>query len=671
LGPHPPNIPHPKKIMKSYLKSSVLPAIFCLLGAYTYAAESPLKYPIKWDEKPALHPLSDSLKKEAAVYILEQRQIEFVENKDSYDMYRTVHHLIHLNDEKGVEAFNTFSIPSGSDRKLVEVKARTILPGGRIIEVPSDKVKEVKNEDNEPEYKIAMEGVEQGAEVELIYTEELSLQTSGWEVFFFGVPALTGTFRMIVPEHLKFDSKGFNGFSGFTDSVANKFHFYSSAGYNIPKLEDETYSRFRPNLERIDYKLSYTAADGTVRHYTWADLAKKLYERYYGFTDKEMRIVQNTLDNIGIRLEDKEEKKIIAIEDYLKTNILMSDKLTDDNVEAFKEIESKKLTTEKGFVRFFVACLSAAGVQHELGLVSGRYSYQMDESIEMWDHLSLFAIYFPKLQSYISPSAVNFRYPFFPYMMGGATGIFCKTTSFGTVTSALPDIRTIPHLPMNRNQNSITSEVKFSSPDMVPDIKVTLAFKGYNSSGIRELFLYGNKDKEREEIMALTGITDKITDIVSSSVEDADLKNFTVEKPLKINVEVQPPQLMEKAGPKYLFKVGQIIGKQVEMYQDEHRALPIEIEYMHSLPRVIKIIIPDGYKISNPEVVRMKVMFHQGDKDLCGFTSDYTLDGRVMTINVNEFYDAISYPISSYEPFRKVINASADFSKATLILQKI
>ncbi len=35
-----------------------------------------------------------------------------------------------------------------------------------------------------------------------------------------------------------------------------------------------------------------------------------------------------------------------------------------------------------------------------------------------------------------------------------------------------------------------------------------------------------------------------------------------------------------------------------------------------------------------------------------------------------EEYRRVSYPLSQYEDFKKVINASADFNKVVLVLQK-
>ena len=53
-----------------------------------------------------------------------------------------------------------------------------------------------------------------------------------------------------------------------------------------------------------------------------------------------------------------------------------------------------------------------------------------------------------------------------------------------------------------------------------------------------------------------------------------------------------------------------------------------------------------------------------------GFNSSYTIQGNILKIHVMEEYRRTSYPLSQYEDFKKIINASADFNKVVLVLQK-
>lgn len=128
---------------------------------------------------------------------------------------------------------------------------------------------------------------------------------------------------------------------------------------------------------------------------------------------------------------------------------------------------------------------------------------------------------------------------------------------------------------------------------------------------------------------------------------------------------------MEKAGPKYIFRLGDLIGRQSELYQKSERKLPVDMPYSHSLNRTLTVSIPDGYTVVNPEVIKMKTEIKEESGTVTtGFASDYKLEGNQLIVNITEFYSQLHFPVSDYEPFRKVINASADFNKVSIILTK-
>lgn len=634
------------------------------------------RYTIQWAPSPAVHSIPDSLKTQSAVFVLEEKVIELVEEQrgreKAYKCYRSVHHIIHLNDNRGVDAFNTFSLSVGRNRAADEVRARTILPSGKIVEVGKEQIKEVKNEDGEQELKLALEHVELGCEVELIFTQEVEPSSDGTEVFQFDVPVQTAIFRLIVPEGLRYDLKGYNGFPNPTDSLADGRHYYTANAANIRDLQAEPYSRYRPLQMRVDYKLSYVDGDdANVRRLTWSDYAKQLHKIYRSFSESEQREATKMLAAIGIKESEDDLAKALAIEDYFKTNISISNDLIDDDAGDFRNIARRKQATERNYVRFFAACVAAAGIPFEIGVVNNRYTYGVDEDLEIWDRLDGYVLYFPKLKAYMAPSAVTLRYPYLPYQLCGTKGLFTKTTSLGSMVSALPDMRDVPHTSLSQNVSRVTASVHFDASTMTPRVKLTHSFLGYAGSGLHEVFLFAPADKQKEVVKEICNIAAKTEDIDSFKVENAAFSSYSAGKPLEITAVISTPALLERAGSKYLFKVGDIIGRQNELYQENKRSLPIDIEFPHDLPRSIRIRIPEGYKVMNPEAVRMNVLYDPAHKDQCGFISDYSMEGDELVVDIHEYYRDVSYPVSGYEAYRKVINAAADFNKVVLILQKI
>lgn len=630
-------------------------------------------HPLSWKDYPVLHTIPDSLKSAPAVYILEERAWEMKEARKTFEMYRSRHFIIHLNDEKGVESFNTFQIPTGGDRRMISLKARSILKDGRTVYVGMDKVKLVKDEDGIPQYLLAMEGLEPGAEVELLSVEQRSPSMSGSEVFQMGVPCMEARLRLTVPDKMVYDSKGYNGFPGFTDSISAGKHFYTAKMRNLGALESESYSRYLASLERIDYKLSYAGKSSGERTLTWDDLAAKLRENYKEFTGKELKVAAKVMQQAGVRSGFTDLEKVHAIEDHLKRTITLSPGLDDERARDFSRILDKGAASENGLLKLFTACLSAAEIPFEVGVVANRYRFPMDEQLEIWDHLDDYVLYLPTEKSYLVPTYATYRHPVLPHTIAGSKGIFTRTVRVGSLSKVEPDIRTIPQSGMEDNRNSVTASVSFNGSGLEPEVEIRHAYYGSSAAGLRPGFVYLEKDKEKQLVQDVIGLSDKPEDMSGYAIRNAAFSNYSANKPLELSCNyARAPRLMEKAGPKYLFRIGALIGRQAELYQDEKRMLPVEIEFPHVMPRTLTVRIPDGYRVSNPESLRMKVL--SGDppgQERFGFVSDYRQNGQELIVDIREFYKEQSYPLSEYGQFRKVINAAADFSKVVLVFEKI
>ena len=98
------------------------------------------------------------------------------------------------------------------------------------------------------------------------------------------------------------------------------------------------------------------------------------------------------------------------------------------------------------------------------------------------------------------------------------------------------------------------------------------------------------------------------------------------------------------------------------------RKLPIEIEFAHSFYRKIEFKIPKGYKISNLDEINMKSEMVENGKVSACFTAWHEQIGNTIYIYSREVYPELEYPVSSFNEFREVINASADFNKKKLII---
>ncbi|WP_276134295.1 DUF3857 domain-containing protein [Polluticoccus soli] len=639
----------------------------CLISA---SASAQYNLPVTWEARPKLHRIPNELMNESGVFILDSRHIEYRQENNNTFVYRTMHRIIKVLDDKGIENFNKIEIPIGHN-EIERIQARTILADGTVKEVQQDKIKRSKNEQGQDSYIFAMEGVEKNAEVELMYREKKDFAVFGGEQLQFGIPTVKAEFMLVVPEGVRFETKGYNGFPSTKDSIIGGKHFYYATTSNIPALDEEQYSNREAFLMNIAYRMSYMDKENPdVKLFTWNDLAKRLYNNYYQITDKDKKVIGKYLTSIGVSDQDDDEQKIRKIEDAMKSNINMSDDINDESYLKFDKIVDKKLTTESGFTAFFLACLQVANIAHEYGLTSNRFLNPLDDKFENWNPLDISIVYFPKLKKYLSVNGIFYRMPFIPTAAAGNKGVFLKTTTLGGMTSAIASVRKIPFMPIEASNHNIEADIKFGV-EMTPQVDIKMVYEGYSANGIREGFIYVPKDKEKELVQSLVSVASKPEYIKSYKVENAAFNNYYDNKPLNVIATAEAPQLMEKAGPKYLFKLGDVIGRQVEMYQEKERKLPIDMAFPHTLYRTITLNIPDGYKVSNPETIKMMVEHKaiSGEQTMA-FISDYKMDGKKMRITVKEFYSQVNYPVSDIEIFKKVINAAADFNKVVLVLEK-
>src|SRR5579863_1007514 len=177
-----------------------------LFSAQFLFAQAPHIETEKWADKPAIAGLDSKYNKESAVVLYDKRKIEFVdESKQEQSEYYTLHKIVYINDDRGIEYYNKIYLGITENADIVEIKGRTILPSGKIIELDKNNIKDIKEEDGNV-YKIfAMEGLEKGCEIEYYYTYKRPVSFFGREVVQSTVPELETTFQVIAPERLKFD----------------------------------------------------------------------------------------------------------------------------------------------------------------------------------------------------------------------------------------------------------------------------------------------------------------------------------------------------------------------------------------------------------------------------------------------------------------------------------
>lgn len=626
-----------------------------------------------WTDKPVIHTIDPKHLNESAVIIKDLRRMEYVDEADGLASYKTLHKIIRVNDDKGIESFNRVYLGVSDNNDIIDIKARTILPNGKIINLDRSSIKDLKDEDGSM-YKIfALEGLEKGCEVEYYYTYKRPSSFFMREVIQTSVPVLEATVEIISPKRLIFETKPFNapGIESKLDTSSSSKRVLTHFQKNIASADEEKYSHYTANLQRIEYKLSYnTSRSSTERVFTWNELAKRMYEIYGSTTDKEQKKVDNLVaDNKWEKLASEKEK-IVAVEHYIKKNIASREDVDVEDADNIEKILKNKITSYRGIVRLYGAIYKKLGVNYQHVLVGDRQNFIVDRNFENWNNTENHLIYFPNLKKYLAPTRIEFRFPWIAPSWAATNGLFCKTTTIGNFTTAIGEVRQIPMEDYLQTANNIEADLKLNSSLDTLRVDIKQIYTGYASAIFRASFTFSSEEEQRNFLKQLVKFGTNSENIVSSKIENQDFESYTENKPFILNAEVKASELVEKAGNKILIKIGDIIGPQVEMYQEKPRQFPMELDYPHILDRKIKFTIPEGYSIKNPDDLKIDHTHKENGTPTMGFTSTYTLEGNTLTVHVHEQYRLTMYPISLYEEYKTIINAAADFNKIVLVLEK-
>lgn len=621
----------------------------------------------RWEDAPVLHTIDKEYANEAAVYVIDERINEYCIEKSGFFMYRTMHKIVHINNDKGIESFNRIYLPFDEGVEMMDVKARTILPGGKIIEMDKNNIKDWKEDNNV--YKIfALEGLTKGCEVEYYFTLKKNPSFFGREILSSRIPAMRTHFNLISPEHLIFETKSFNDLPNSKEVVKNEKRYLVIEDNKLNGAEEEKYSMYQAGLKRVEYKLSYNKGRNPQdRLYTWNECAKKVYDIYTSIDDKEYKKVNALLETI--KPNGSEIEKIIAIENYLKKNFICRENIPDDDMGDLGKVIKNKIASQKAMIKIYAGLFTSAGIPFQIVLTGDREDYSIDKNFENWNNTKHFLLYFPSIKKFIAPTEVEYRYPWIPPTWTATNGLFCVGTTIGNFTTAIGEIRPIPMEDVERSFVNMDVDLKLDQDEsMILNVKHT--YGGYAAVNYRLPFVFLPAEDQNKVLKDMIKFGTNSENILSHSFENKELEQADPYKPFVINASVKSTNLTENAGEKIIVKIGEVIGEQVEMYQTKPRAFDIDINYPHALIRNIRFTVPDGYTVKNLSDLNINEVYKENDKELMGFVSSYTLSGNSLIIIIKENYNRVTYAKSLYEAYKKVINAAADFNKVVLVLEK-
>ncbi len=627
--------------------------------------------------KPGLHSVPPEYANESAYIIQNDVQLDYKEEGRDLNAYHVIHTIWKVLDERGIENNKSISIRVDGKTRFQYIRARTISPDGRVQEVPQSMIK-VTADGGGRKIAIAPEGLVKNSEVELLLKEIVPGWTFGWRYFQYGVPVQSARWDVSYPREYAFEAKGYNGLPDMKEELmGNRRHMRVEVN-NIPALKSEPYSFWDLHRMRAEYKLHhYDLVNYNDRSEvnTWDKLGRVLFNEYYKISQKERAAVNRYLTELGVKAGGREEDNIRKIENGIKNNIVLYAFVQGDSTESLDSIIAKKQATHDGYIKLFAACFTQALVSHELGKSCDKSERQVRNDVENWYSLDYTLFYFPKQQKFLYPLGESYRYPVVPDEIAGGKGVFCLIPPKGIVTGMLAEVRKITPLSASETQSNIAAGVSFND-DMEATVDVAYSFTGYAAADIRNSLLEETKENEKDVVKEVVQFAETREDIQKYYISNEQPESYNENKPLVITASVNAAMLTGKAGQKYVFSIGELTGSRPSLYDKAERKLPVDMAYPEAFNRTITLNIPKGYKVVNPEVLKKNAEFVNRDlKTLCSFSSDYVLttdkkNGDKLVVTIKESYPVTHFSVVDFERFREVINASYDFSKTSILLEK-
>ncbi len=624
-----------------------------------------------WENSPEFEQLSLESEQQNAIVLKDFKAIEyyFDETIDELLQLYTVHSKIQVNTHEAVEMYNKHYMPMRRVLAIVDLRVRVITKD-RVLEIEDIDLKDYEGEDDYSSYKyFAIDGVEVGSQIEYIYTFKMQPQLEGGREFFQSDELKLNTeFHLFCDDKMFFNTKSYNGFKTLEldTAIDGKNHYFANLDM-IEPLKPELYAPYNNSLMRVEFKLDHIDPAGEVKLYTYDQISNQLnnYLRS-GVTKKDIKALKKLSKKLNLD-EAEEIEKVRIIEDYIKRNITISQ---TDNHEEIEMILESLVANQRGLMKLYVSFFDLNSITYKFGLTSDRTSVLMDPDFESYSFLENYFFYFQEYDKFMAPTEIFYRVGYIPFSWSNNHGLFINSVSQGESISSVGEVEFIEPLAYNKNEDILDVKIDFEGEFEALNIDIKRTLSGYNATYIQPIF----------ELVPESDVKLVISDLLNLAGRDFELKEYRLKNSSVDSIYLKPfiiegkasttSSFFDKAGNRYLLKIGEVIGEQVEMYQEEERKLPVENEFNRNYERKIQFEIPEGFKVRNLDDLNMDISHGENGEKSMGFSSEYEIVDDKVNVYIKEYYKQLDYPLEDFDKFREIINAAADFNKKVLIFEK-
>ncbi len=449
--------------------------------------------------------------------------------------------------------------------------------------------------------------------------------------------------------------------------TSDTFNQYQVVLEDIPAFVSESFSGFDANKKRIDFRLSYNSVNGKKKINTYADAGKRIYDNAHEITKDELKVIEDFIKDNDLS-SDKSVQRLKHLEHELKKDLYMEENAPDDVVFLFEN----GFAGREAFLKVFTYIVELLQMDYEIVVTSNRFETKFDTEIRSWNYLDDYLFYFPEYKKFLPIHNYTDRYGDVPAENSATKGLFIHPEMITDFIYPISRIDYIPEASYDENMNNLDITVSFDQDITKAIVEAKRTYIGNEANYYKTTDFWMDQEQSQDMLKELAEYLATDGEVLNVEVFETNNEIDTWDKPYIVQCNFENKNFIEYAGNSILFKAGQLIGLQSELYkEEEERKYEVENFNNRGYIRNITIEIPKGYKIQNPDDIILDEKVYNGDSPVYVFESSYELSGSKLDIKIVEFYNEIFFPKERFEEFRTVINAAADWNKVTLILKEI
>lgn len=602
---------------------------------------------------------------------LERRIFEVYINPEKYfEEIFVYHRKLKIGSHDALSGSNKIYVSLENVIDIVNIQARFIAANGKVTILPKESIKEISNMDNDGDYKtFAIEGAEVGGQIEYFYVLRRKFNAQSGYYLQDQISRNNVEIVFSYPSKLSYQIKTYNNLPAFKLDTKNPDKTFQKLTVPyIPAVEEEKYANYKASLMRFEYSLTHNHYSSLLKKFSWATAAQNTYSNLYNLSKNDKSAVAELYKQI-VPKKGSTEQKVRTIENWIKANITVKREIPDQ--KDLGDVIKLRQANNASVVKLFIAIFDMGQIDFELIVTGSNTLRPFDPEFNCINFLNHYLIYLPEINQYLSPDDIEYRLNLISPEYQGQYGLFMYPVAYNEDIKTLGyKIGQIPVQHHKFNADSMIINLSLKSNGIDIEAHVNRSVTGALGRIFQNIFPNLTAEKKKEVAEQVFKMGPQNAHITSLEIKNEHPDNIGLH-PIVFDIALQPGELIESAGNDLLFHIGETIGQQAELYQEQSRKLPIHVGVLHSYYRKIIFQIPAGYSVANPENLEMNVSMKNGDQVSCTFTSHAEIKGDQLIVISREYYNDESYPASRYPEFRNVINASADFNKRTILLKKL